>query len=194
MKTLKTTFAFLVIALFTISCSKSDEATPTSKVYPEENFLDGYLALSQFNQVTSDITLSAEGELGTEFTPLVTGKITNLKIKIPISNPALRITLWDKAAVTIIKTETVNVATANTLFTFDINDIDLVKNKAYIISANSASFYQRTKIGDTNTIYPITSGNIRVDGVKGGASQIMPTNSVLNYYLGDFSFNFQQTE
>jgi hypothetical protein len=202
MKTLKTKISILAIALFAssisfVSCSKNDEPVPAPIInsYPEENFLDTYLALTQFNQNTSNVTVGS-AEIGTEFTPLVTGKITSLKVKLPTVNTTLRITLWDKSAETIIKTETVNVATANTLITFDINDIGLLKNKSYILSVNTTDFYQRTKTNNSNATYPVIAGNIRIDGIKGlaGTSQIIPSNSILNLYLGDFSFNFQQTE
>jgi hypothetical protein len=200
MKTLKTKISILTITLFAssilfISCSKKDEPVPVAKVYQEENFLDTYLALTQFNQNTSNVNTGSV-EIGPEFTPLVTGKITSLKVKLPTVNTTLRITLWDKSAGTILKTETVNIATANTLLTFDISDIGLIKNKSYILSVNSTNFYQRTKTNNSDAIYPVIAGNIRIDGIKGlaGTNQIIPSISFLNLYLGDFSFNFQQTE
>jgi hypothetical protein len=198
MKTLKTKISILAITFFAsslvfTSCSKDDDPVPASKSYPEENFLDSYLALTQFNQNTTNVTVGS-AEIGTEFTPLVIGKITSLKVKLPSVNTTLRITLWDKSAETIIKTETVNVATANTLFTFDISDIGLLKNKSYILSVDTPDYYQRRKNNSSDAMYPVIAGNIRIDGIKGAPSQTMPFNSVVNYYLGDLSFNFQQTE
>jgi hypothetical protein len=202
MKKFKTKISILAITLFVssilfISCSKNDDATPEPKVYPEENFLPSFLMKTGLDQVTNTtINSTVLFEIGIEFTPLVTGRLNSLKIKMPILNNSLRIQIWDKELATILRTEIVNVSVANFALDFDINDLNLVKNKSYIISINSDDFYFRSKLDNTDINYPITVGNIKVnDFVLGnGSNSNMPSSSNPDRYFGDFSFNFQQTE
>lgn len=60
--------------------------------------------------------------------------MSSLRVQLPEANPSLRVTIWDKDAGTIIKTEIVNVAIANTVYNVDI---PLVKDKVYAVSMNS---------------------------------------------------------
>ena len=185
--------------IFTFSCSKSnsDSTVPAAPVvYPEENFLDGYLATSNFSQATVNNINNGDYEFGSEFTPLVKGKITVLKVKLPDVRTNLRVTIWEKVAGTVLRTETVNVAVANTVTILDITDLDLVKDKDYAITMNSNDWYDRRKTDGTVTTYPITVGNVRVNSYKwiGGTAATYPTTVALNYYAGDLSFNFQRTE
>lgn len=135
-------------------------------------------------------------ELGLEFAPLVKGKINSLVVRIPDVNNILKVTLWDKASQTALKTETLNIAVANKLYTFDIEDITLTKNKTYIISFNTNDATDRLRNNSTDATYSITSGNIRIDGFKRkfSATPIFPTETISYGYAGDLSFNFQQTE
>lgn len=197
MKTIKTILLIFTFGSILISCNKEDAATtaiPT--VYQEENFLDGYLAISQFNQMNTPNVGSVIFEAGLEFSPLVKGKIKSLVVKLPEINNSLKITLWDKYTETVIKTETVNVEVANKVFVFDINDIELTKNKSYLISFTTSSYFFRRKTDSSNANYPIISGNIRVDGFKSSLSlSIFPSSlNTFNEYAGDLSFNFQQTD
>ncbi len=195
MKTLKTIIAILALSIFTFSCSKDNE--DSKQKFPTEDFLEGYLAKSGFFQ-TSTGTINDQGlELGLEFTPLVNGKITALKIKLPDTNAALSITIWDQETKTPIITETVNYTAINVIKAFDIIDLNLGKNKKYMISIRSADYFYRRKDPQSATTYPITSGNIRIDrfafGISGGG-QTYPLINRDNIYIGDFSFDFEPTE
>jgi hypothetical protein len=165
--------------------------------FAEENFLTAYLNTTGFSQVVNNLVNSGSYEFGSFFTPNTNGKLTKVKVKIPDANAALRVTIWrDGAPATILRTETVNVATANTEFIFDITDIDLQKNIPYIISMNGDDWYNRNRTNNANVIYPVTVGNIQVTAYKwiGGTTQQVPTNSPVNYYAGDLSFDFKRTE
>jgi hypothetical protein len=188
------TIVAIATTLILFSCSKDDDRPN----YSEENFMTGFLTSSGFSASTDASINGGSYEFGTEFTPLVKGKITSLKVKPPATNGALRITIWDKstATATVIRSETVNVTAANTEQGFDIVDLELTANHQYAITMNSDDWYNHRRTGNTDVTYPITSGNIRIDNYKwiGGTTQSYPTNIALSYYAGDVSFNFIQID
>lgn len=183
----------VLLAITVSSCSKDDGPN-----YSEENFLSGFLTNSGFSAVTYSSVNSGDYEFGLEFTPLVKGKITSLKVKLPASNSALRVTIWDKstATATVLRTETINVTAADTEQGFDIPDLELTANHQYAITMNSNDWYNHRRTGNTDVTYPITSGNIRIDNYKwiSGTTQTYPTNIAPSYYAGDVSFNFIQID
>lgn len=195
MKTFKTIFTILSVALLTVSCSSDDK---DAIKYNEENPLDAYLAGSGFSQKAMDVKNSGIYEYGFSFKPTVTGKINALIVKIPDVNAALRITLWDAATKTVIKSETINVATANVTVEKVITPIALTKDKEYFFTVNSDDWINRTKTDGSATTYPITAGNIIITGyayISSTATEtIFPTNARNTYYAGDITFKFQQTQ
>lgn len=197
MKTLKTIFTILSVALLTISCSSDDDKEDSVK-YNEENPLDAYMAGSGFSQKAVDVKNSGIYEYGFSFKPTVTGKINALIVKIPDVNAALRITLWDAATKTVIKSETINVPTANVTVEKAITPIALTKDKEYFFTINSDDWINRTKTDGSAATYPITAGNIVITGyayISSTASEtIFPTNARNTYYAGDMTFKFQQTQ
>jgi len=197
MKTLKTLFTLLAVALFTISCS-SDDDKPEAIKYNEENPLDAYMAGSGFSQKAVDVKNSGIYEYGFSFKPTVTGKIKSLIVKIPDVNSALRITIWDAATKTVIKSETINVPTANVTVEKTITPIALTKDKEYFFTVNSDDWINRTKTDGSAATYPIVAGNITITGYayisSTAAETIFPTNARNTYYAGDMTFKFQQTE
>ncbi len=182
----------LIAAVTLVSCSKDDDR-PT---FNEENFFNGFLTNSGFSASTDSSVNAGSYEFGLEFTPLVKGKITSLKVKLPAANNSLRITIWDKVTSTVIRTETVNVTAADTEQGFDIVDLELTANHQYAITMNSDDWYNHRRTGNTEVTYPITSGNLRIDNYKwsAGVAQNYPTNISLTYCAGDVSFNFLQIE
>ena len=197
MKTIKTIIALFTISIFAISCS-SDDDKPEEVKYAEENPLDAYMAGSGFSQKAVDVKNSGIYEYGFSFKPTVTGKINALIVKIPDVNTALRITLWDAATKTVIKSETVNVATANVTVEKAITPIALTKGKEYFFTVNSDDWINRTKTDGSAAIYPIVAGNITITGYayisSTAAETLFPTNARNTYYAGDMTFKFQQTE
>ncbi len=197
MKTLKTIFTILSIAILTFSCSSEDEK-PEAIKYNEENPLDAYMAGTGFSQKAVDVKNSGIYEYGFSFKPTVTGKINALIVKIPDVNSALRITLWDAATKTVIKSETINVPTANVTVEKTIASIALTKDKEYFFTVNSDDWINRTKTDGSAATYPILAGNIVITGYayisSTAAETIFPTNARNTYYAGDVTFKFQQTE
>ena len=198
MKTFKTLFFLLSLALITFSCSSDDDNKPEPIKYAEENPLDAYMAGSGFSQKAVDVKNSGIYEYGFSFKPTVTGKINALVVKIPDVNPTLRITVWDAATKTVIKSETINVATANVTVEKAITPIVLTKDKEYFFTVNSDDWINRTKTDGSAATYPIVAGNITITGyayISSTATEtIFPTNARNTYYAGDMSFKFQQTE
>ena len=196
MKTLKTILAILLTSLFAVSCSSDDDKDAVQ--YNEENPLDAYMAGSGFSQKAVDVKNSGIYEYGFSFKPTVTGKINALIVKIPDVNNALRITLWDAATKTVIKSETINVATANVTVEKAITPIALTKDKEYFFTVNSDDWINRTKTDGSAATYPITAGNIVITGYayisSTAAETIFPTNARNTYYAGDMTFKFQQTQ
>lgn len=197
MKTLKTIFTILSITILTFSCSSEDEK-PEAIKYNEENPLDAYMAGTGFSQKAVDVKNSGIYEYGFSFKPTVTGKINALIVKIPDVNSALRITLWDAATKTVIKSETINVPTANVTVEKTIASIALTKDKEYFFTVNSDDWINRTKTDGSAATYPIVAGNIVITGYayisSTAAETIFPTNARNTYYAGDVTFKFQQTE
>ena len=201
LKTFKTisifAFALFAITILSMSCSKNDDpiaVTPVTTLAPEQDPLQGYLAASGFNQVTTNRINQGDIETGYSFIPLVNGKMTAIVVKIPDANPTLRVTIWDKTTSSIISTEILNINSANTEIIKPIIPLELVKDKEYVISMNTNDHYRRTKNDNSNATYPFTVGDIKITGCLGniGTSQTFPTIEPVDLYLGDCSFKFQK--
>jgi hypothetical protein len=192
----------LVLSVITIavsSCKKDKTADPTPIVYGEENFLDGYLNKTGFEQKTTSFIGGSYYNIGFDFVALVKGRITSLKVKLPSVTGALKVTIWDKATATSIKTETVNVTLANTSFTIDIADIDLLKDKEYAISMSAIDYYLNKRTDNSSATYPVIVNNIKILAHKESPSSAVstpayPAITTTNQYAGNISFNFQRTE
>ncbi len=134
MKTIKTSLTILAISLVTIiSCSKKDEALepikPDPVLAPLQDPLASYLTASGFSQKTTDQINAGDYEFGYSFIPLVNGKMTAIVAKIPDVHSGMRVTVWDKVAGTVLRTETIDITTANFVLKKKIPDLDLVKDK-----------------------------------------------------------------
>jgi hypothetical protein len=193
MKTIKTTIAILAIAILAISCSKDDDPTPVV-VIPEQNPLAGYLTASGFDQKLTNRVDSGDYEFGYSFTPLVNGTITAIVTKIPDTHIGMRVTIWDKVAGTVLRTETIDVATAGVEVTKVITALSLIKDKEYFITFNSNDWYDHRKTDGSAVTYPFTVGDIKVTGYSfaSGTAQAIPNSPQTTYYAGDVSFKFQK--
>ena len=159
--------------------------------------LSSYLSTTGYNQANTAYVNSGNYEFGLVFTPQVNGAIKSLKVNIPDANSALRITIWDVATTTVLRTETVNVTAANIDVTKAITPLNLEKSKKYAITMNSGDWNNRKKTNNTAATYPVTVGNIVVNEYRWTSSttaqQIFPTTIGTDYYAGDVDFVFQQT-
>jgi hypothetical protein len=192
MKTLKTILSLFAIAIFTISCSGDDDNTPKFKT---ENPLEAYYTQTGFTTSTNAIDV-ADYEFGLVFTPTVKGKIKAITLKLPASNPSVRVTIWDYESKAVLRSENLNIATANVQVSKEINELALDKDKKYMITMNSNDWYRKNKADNSSVTYPITAGNIRFEEYRWGTGidQTFPTNTSVTYNAGDLSFDFQQTE
>jgi hypothetical protein len=197
MKTVKALAAVLFLGTISISCSKSDpDPTPQPTVYAEQNPLTGYLAATGFDQKTTNRVNNGDYEFGYSFIPLVKGKINAIVAKIPDAHAAMRVTIWDKSAGTILRTETIDITTADIEVTKAITALELIKDKEYFITFNSNDWYDHRKTDGSGVTYPFTVGDIKVTSYSfaSGTAQALPNSPQTVYYAGDCSFKFQRTE
>ncbi|GAA3763477.1 hypothetical protein [Flavobacterium ginsengiterrae] len=194
MKTLKTLFTILSAAILTVSCSSDDDKDNTPE-FKTENPLSVYYTQTGFTTVSNFVN-SGDYEFGLVFTPTVKGKIKALTLKLPATNPSVRVTIWDYTAKTVLRTETLNVAAADVQVNKEISELALEKDKKYMITMNSNDWYKKSKADNSNVTYPIVAGNITFNEYRwlSGTTQTFPTNVSANYNAGDLSFDFQQTE
>jgi uncharacterized protein DUF4082 len=194
MKILKKSLLILCVAAIAISCDKDDDNNNTP-VYQPESPLQGYLTTSGFNQETDEIVNGGDYEYGYRFRPTVTGAITAISVKIPDVNEALRVTIWDVATQEPIKTETFNVTSSGVAVVKAISPLALTKDKEYLISINSADYYEHYKTDNSNATYPISVGNIQITGYafSNGLLQTFPATTDPSYYAGDVNFTFLRT-
>lgn len=193
MKNFKTLFVLLISAVAAVSCS-SDKDDDTPK-YATENPLEAYYTATGFTTSTNFIN-AGDYEFGLVFTPTVKGKVNAITLKLPATNPSVRVTIWDYATKSLLRSEMVNVATADLKFTKEISELALDKDKKYLISMNSNDWYKKNKADNTAITYPIVAGNITFNEYRwvSGTAQIFPTSVSATYNAGDLSFDFQQTE
>ncbi len=106
----------------------------------------------------------------------------------------MRVTIWDKTAVVVLRSETIDVASANIEVIKTIASLDLVKGKEYFITMNSNDWYKHSKTNGKSIIYPITVGDIKITSYayKTGVAQTIPNTELINNYAGDCSFKFQK--
>jgi len=194
MKTLKNIFTIMLLSIFISSCS-SDNDNDNKPKFATENPLASYYTQSGFTTVTNFID-SGDYEFGLVFTPTVKGKIKAITLKLPAISPSVRVTIWDYDAKTVIRSETINVATADVQVSKEISELALEKDKKYVISMNGNDWYKKNKADNTATSYPIVAGNITINEYRwlSGTAQTFPTSVSATYNAGDLSFDFQQTE
>lgn len=193
-KFLKVALIFSLVIFFT-NCSKNDdESAPIQIPTPIEsiNPLSMYLITSGFNEKTTNQINNGDYEFGYSFTPNVNGKISALVVKIPATNSALRLTVWNKTTNTVLKTETIDYNAANVEVTKEIAGIDIVPGTEYMVSMNSNDWYNHQRNASTNTTYPINLGAVSITGYafRSGTAQAIPNNAQTSYYAGDISFKF----
>lgn len=201
MKTLKTIIVILALSLGVLSCSKEDSAslaaTPpavvTPIIYGEEN--PHFAFISRMPNITPYTNaIGGAAQMGYIFKCTEKGKINALIVKIPATNNALKVYLWDKVTLALIKTEIVDVTTANVDITKVITPILLEKNKEYIITIFTDDyFFHQANSGAVS--YPVIAGNIQILGTRSGYGDLCPqAGGSSNGYTGDISFNFQRIE
>jgi hypothetical protein len=185
------------------SCSKSDSHTPEPTVYPEENPLALYLKNSEFDQKTNlFINQHPAFEIGFSFKPRVKGKINAITLQVPTipdDETNIRVTIWNVATKTPLRTLIIPNVVAKTEMKQTIDPLDMNSETEYLISFMSTNYYLRSKTDMSAAAYPIEAGNIvitkcRSINITNPLAQDFPQEEHLNFYPGDISFVFQQTE
>ena len=119
--------------------------------------------------------------------------MTAITVKVPIAGNGIKVLIWDKAYATVLRTEAINVPTANEETTKTIEAINLVKNKEYIICFRVNDFYVHERTDATSVTYPFTVGDIKITGyLQTPNSGNMPNSTTAAFYSGDCSFKFQK--
>ena len=193
MRAFKSIITLLIITL-SAACSSDDDKDNTPK-FETENPLEAYYTATGFTTVSNFVN-SGDYEFGLAFTPTVKGKIKAITLKLPSTNPSVRVTIWDFASKAVLRSETLNVATADVQVIKEISELALEKDKKYMITMNSNDWYKKNKADNSNVTYPILAGNITINEYRwlSGTAQTFPTTVSSSYNAGDLSFDFQQTE
>lgn len=189
------TLVLLGLVLTLVNCSNDDETTPVASiVYGEENPLFAFLSrMPNTDTFVNDI--GGIAQTGYIFKPTVKGKINSLIVKIPSTNSALKVFLWDKVTLALVRSEIINVTTANTNTTKNITPIELEKNKEYIITIYTDDYYFHSTNNFSALPYPIIAANIQILQTRSVNGELCPqAGGSSNGYSGDVSFNFQRTE
>jgi len=183
------TLLITLCATILVSCGKDNPTVIT------ENPMASYLTASGFSETTSDID-DGDYEFGISFIPQVAGKITAIVVKLPDNQTNLRVTIWDVAMKTILRTETIATAMADVETSKNITPLSLAKNKEYMITFNSNDWYNHEKADSGDATYPILAGEISVTGYaySDGTTQTFPTNFQTDYYAGNLIFVFQHNK
>lgn len=190
----------VLLLIIAVSCSKNDDKV--EKVdYPEENPLTVYLEKSGFSTPPSFYTNGDFYVNGFQFKPKVKGKIKTVILKIPSNATDQIITIWDVETHAAVRSIRVSKVTANTEIRQEIEHLEIVPEKRYIITFNGISYYKYSK--PTLVTYPIDAGNISILDIVNtlsyvGGEQDYPWSSTghgekRNAYWGVISFVFQQT-
>jgi len=197
MKSIKIAFAILAFAFISISCSKSDNQTPT--VYPEENFWQGFINNAGYSNPTPINTGNNMG-YGLQFKPKVKGKINSFVVKLPQTGSVWITLKKGDLYTTSIYEENFNVTTSNTDFLKVITPIELEKDTKYYLIVVSTNYFEYNR---TSSNQAVISGNIEIDGTSyasngdsgSGLSNFSNSfNDIWNEMYGNVSFNFQRTE
>jgi hypothetical protein len=175
-------------------------------VYAEENPFPAFLAALGTNPPSPVQVINAGPmvERAWVFTPTATGTINAVTLRLPRDTVNVRMTIWDVATATALKTIIIPSITGGGTVTQSLDvPLPLTKNKQYALSYNSIFYYERQPSGTGKFPYPFTTGNIRIDEYRhsdsfgqGSSAQVFPDASHIfnNSYHGDFSFVFLRTQ
>lgn len=180
-------FPLAFTAFLFVGCSDDDDDNSPSEV----NFLNTYLALTQFNENSDEVFDDGPYEFGLYFRVAVDGDMERISLRLPEDRDDVRVTVWNVDTQTVMRTEMIDVEAGLTK-TVNIDDIDLTTGTQYAITMNGDSYYYRYADDDQIPTYPITAGNVIIDSYRYifGAEQVLPEQIATDYYAGDLGFTF----
>ncbi|MBL7808428.1 MAG: hypothetical protein JNN28_11450 [Saprospiraceae bacterium] len=140
-----------------ISCKKDDPAVQESPIFTffEETAI----------QIDTVEQAADTWDYGFAFSPLQSGRIAQLGMKLPVSG-SFKVTLWDLNGATpaALVSQNISAQTAHQSITQDITGVQVENGKKYGISILANTFYRITKTDGSAFTYPKTIGNILVEG------------------------------
>ena len=170
------------------SCSKDNDDKPVT-----ENTYQLLIDKADFD--TREIKNNPnELELGYEFRPLTSGKITALVAKLPVAKSGLVVNIWDRSNYTIVRTETFDVLDTDIETVFNIPAFPVQKNHVYAIAMQAKDYYINKYVTNTPRTFPYNCGNIEILGFGAHAPGIYPDVNGINIFFGDIGFKFIKTE
>lgn len=151
------TRAALLCMFSLLLCCKKD--TPAKEESP-------FFAFFEETAILIDTVAQATDtwEYGFKFSPLKTGKVGKMGIKLPVKG-SFTVTLWDLSGPTpaILKTHVVYSAEAHETAFSEISSIALEKGAHYGLTILANSFYRLTKSDNSDFAFPRTVDNIMVE-------------------------------
>lgn len=185
----------LIFLLVGIGCSKNDNtvASVPETIIPTEE-IGYYNLLSSIipNTIIQDFNWDPlTSEIGYSFTPKVSGKITALEAKLPYTQGLVDVHIWDFDTKNLLRTETLNMALANTIIKKNISALNLIANKKYVISIETNVWYRYQKNSPNTTSFSYTFGNITFNNPVFSSRDVFPENTNdSSYFQGDIAFTF----
>lgn len=148
--------ALLSISVLFCCCTDNTESPPESPFF---EFL-------QEAGVTIDTVEQASDtwEYGFTFSPIKSGKINQLGIKLPATGN-FTVTLWDNSGQTpvVLASKVVNSATQHEITFNDISEVAVTQGHKYALTILANSFYRLSKTGNDKFVFPKSVGNILVE-------------------------------
>lgn len=183
--------SFALACLLLLSgCDKNKDAKPIEK--PISAFLKDTVSIA------TGIRTSGPWELGISFTSSVAGKITQVGSNMPDPG-AYRVLIWDFDARTLLRQKSIEQSAPATLVMGDVEPLEIVPNKKYVISINSRSGgvnkrYAFVRKKDNSDLTPFTKGSILVHNSMYSAVETptfpnsLPSEEKEFYGFPEFSF------
>lgn len=201
-----TILSYISLCLILLSCSTQDLSEPqlinpeqpqSENPFSAENPLSNFLSITGYNELqVLSCDLESFEEIGLQFKVLEKGVINSLKVKIPIVNNNLVVTITDVASNDILRVENLNIAVANQEIIKTIVPIELKKNKIYTITIKTNLHYKRFRADNSQPPFPVTVGNIKI--ITPISTEFSLDGQSLrgtgNFYSGDCDFTFLRTE
>ncbi|MBK9338598.1 MAG: hypothetical protein IPM98_19550 [Lewinellaceae bacterium] len=165
-------FALLLTALF--SCTKDNAEKPEES--PFFTFFDEPAIAIDTTPVAANLW-----EYGFEFSPIVSGRITKLGVKLPTTGQFI-VRLWrlyGNGAPTVINERVITVGTIHEPTYMDINPVYFDANDPLAITVLANSFYRVSKQDASDFDFPVNVGSIRIESfietMNGSGTAMLPT-------------------
>ncbi len=159
MKTRKLLFVATLLTLAITACKK--ETKYGTSITPLNNVLNALPASPALEYFRDEPVI-----LAMQFKSAKDGRITEFGIRA--GKGTYKVSLWDSSALNLISSTSITASDSTVFLYKDINDINIVSNKTYIISMfnQTAEGGSGTHVirGSVATVFPFTLGDITLEG------------------------------